>query len=263
MIMTGTDNLRIELADGVATLTLCRVERRNALDDALIAALTGAFRCDWSAHGVHVLVLGGDGPCFCAGADLDWMRRALGQSEAQARSDSVRLAEMFQAASALDVPLVLRAHGALLGGAVGLAAVADFVVAARSTVFQLSEVRLGLIPALITPYLVRRLGEASARAWMLAGDRLSADQARHIGLVTEVVDDRRLDLAVSERLDTIRLGAPGAQAAIKRLLRRLDRAQPDKKFGLTVAALTERRRSAEAAERIAAFFARRDDGQSV
>jgi methylglutaconyl-CoA hydratase len=252
------DGLRVARTGRTVWASLCRVDRRNALDDDLIAALTELFARDWPAEGVGAVVLSAQGPCFCAGADLDWMRRGRSETEEQTRAGGRRLAGLFAAADGLDVPLVARVHGAVIGGAVGLAAVADVVLAEPSAFFQLSEVRLGLVPAVIAPYLVGRLGEAPTRAWMLGGHRMDARRALDLGLVTEIVEADDMQGAVDRWLDRFGRGAPGAQAAVKRLLRRLRRATaPDEVVERTVEVLTERRRSPEAAERIGAFFDRR------
>lgn len=244
---------------GVATVTLDRPDVHNAFDDALIGALQEAFSALATDDAVRVVVLTGAGRSFSAGADLNWMRRMAEYSMDENRADAERLAEMLHTLDLLPRPTVARVNGAALGGAVGLIAACDIAIAAESAVFGVTEVRLGLIPAVISPYILRAMGPRTVRRLALTGARFDAAEARRAGLVHEVVDDAALDGAVAKAVDDLLAGAPGAQAAAKSLFREVWR--EDRIDGVaradTAWRIAERRASDEAREGIEAFFAKR------
>jgi methylglutaconyl-CoA hydratase len=241
----------------VTTVTLNRPDVRNALDDALIADVKA-----WAMHvptdgSVRVAVLQGAGPSFCAGADLGWMRRMAAYSHDENVADAKAAAEMFQSLDSLPVPLIGRVHGAAMGGGVGLVAVCDIVIAAEDTTFALTETRLGLVPAMISPYLVRKMGLSGARAWGLNGARFDAAQAASLGLVHHVVPKSQLDDALERAVAAFSGTSPTAVAATKRLLAAVGNARADEVMGVTAEAIATARGSADGQEGLRAFFEKR------
>jgi methylglutaconyl-CoA hydratase len=244
-------------ARGVATLTLARPERHNALDETLIAALTAAAARIGADPAVRAVILAGEGPSFCAGGDLAWMRAQADADRAGRIAAARRLAALLAALDGLPKPLVARVHGPAYGGGVGLLAVCDAAVAADTAVFALTEVRLGLIPATIAPYVVGRLAPAATRRLFYSGRRFGAAEAEAAGLLARVVPADALDAAVEEEVAPYLSAAPGAIAAAKRLARSLSTPVDEAVVARTVEALADTWEGPEAAEGIAAFFARR------
>jgi methylglutaconyl-CoA hydratase len=205
--------------EGVATVTLNRPGRRNAFDAELISALEEAFRTLAGAEGVRVVFLRGAGGTFCAGADLEWMRRAADHAEDENRDDAMELARMLKQLWDLPQLTVALVEGAAFGGGAGLAAACDLAVATADARFAFSEVRLGLIPATIAPYVVQAIGPRQARALFAIGGAFDADFAQRIGLVTEVcVDAAALEAARDRIARDILACAPGAVADAKRMV---------------------------------------------
>jgi methylglutaconyl-CoA hydratase len=251
-------SLTVAEEDGVARVTLDRPARHNAFDEALIAALDETFADLARNDRVTAVVLAGAGPSFSAGADLAWMQRAAGYGEERNRADALALGRMLKALADLPVPTIARVHGAVFGGGVGLVAACDIAVAATESVFSLSEVRLGLVPAVISPYVVAAVGERAARPLMLLGRRIGAAEALRIGLVHEVVAPDALDAAVAAVLADLAQGGRRAQAEIKRLVARVrGRAIDEELLAVTAASIAAARASEEGREGIAAFLARR------
>ncbi|HEM46590.1 MAG TPA: enoyl-CoA hydratase/isomerase family protein [Alphaproteobacteria bacterium] len=255
-VLTGTD------ARGVATVTLNRPDVHNAFDDPTIAALTEAFERLGADETVRAVVLTGAGKSFSAGADLNWMRAMAAYSMEENRADADRLAAMLHALDELPRPTVARINGGAFGGAVGLIAACDIAIAADRATFGITEVRLGLIPAVISPYLLRAVGPRTARRYALTGERFDAAAALAMGLVHEAVPESALDDAVAAILDALLCGAPGAQADAKRLVREVC---PADRIDAVVRAdtarrIAARRATAEAREGMAAFFDRRGPG---
>jgi methylglutaconyl-CoA hydratase len=241
----------------VTTVTLNRPEVRNAFDAALIHDLT-TFALHIPADGsVRVVVLQGAGSVFSAGADLQWMSEMLGYTRDENLEDARRAATMFNAIDAIPVPVIARIHGAALGGGAGLAAVADVVVAATDAVFGFTEVTLGILPAMISPYVVRKIGLSAARELCLSGMRFSAARAREVGLVHEVVSAERLDLAVDKYAQQFRRAAPSAVAATKALLSKVHGKAPSDVLADTVVAIANQRVSPEGQEGMRAFLEKR------
>lgn len=203
----------------VARLVLNRPEVRNAWDGETVTLLQRALRDLASDDSVRVVELSGAGTAFCAGADLDWMKRVANFTMEENRRDSAELAQLFKALDELDKPVVARVQGAALGGGTGLVAACDVVVAAEGAVFGTTEVRLGIIPAVISPYLVRKIGESHARSWFLTGERVGAEEARRVGLVHHVVGEKDLAGAAQAVIEAILLGGPAAVVEAKRLVR--------------------------------------------
>ncbi|SIR45411.1 methylglutaconyl-CoA hydratase [Bosea sp. TND4EK4] len=207
---------------GVARITLNRPEAANALNDALLRDLKDAFHDCGRDLNVRVIVLTGTGKAFCAGGDLAWMQAINNSSRSERVLGSRAVADMLYAADTVGKPVVARVNGAAFGGGVGLACTADAVVAAQSASFALSEVRLGLVPANIGPYVVRRMGASQARRYALSGRRFSAMDAQKLGIVHEVVADEQLEDAVEREVATFLEAAPEAISITKSLIAYVD-----------------------------------------
>jgi methylglutaconyl-CoA hydratase len=205
-------------AKGVVWLTLNRPEIHNAFDDRLIAELTAELARLGVDQTVRIVVLTGAGRSFSAGADLNWMRRTATYGETENLADARALARLMQTLNELPKPTVARVNGAALGGGTGLVACCDFVVASAQATFGTTEVRLGLIPAVIGPYVLAAIGPRQARRLMLTGERISAAEAARVGLVHEVVPPDQLDTAVERVAGELLQGGPDAIAAAKQLI---------------------------------------------
>ncbi|HXV58354.1 MAG TPA: enoyl-CoA hydratase-related protein [Gaiellaceae bacterium] len=206
--------LRIERDGPVLRITLARPERRNAFDAALIAELTAAFADVGDARAV---VLAGDGPSFCAGADVEWQRSSIDLTYEGNVEDALRLYRMLATIDACPAPVVARVQGFALGGGSGVVACADVVLAAPDATFGFTEVRLGIIPAVISPFVLARIGAGAARRYFLTGERFGAAEALRVGLVHDVADD--LDAAVDRVVRDLLSAGPEAARAAKRLIR--------------------------------------------
>lgn len=245
-----------ETRGSVARLVLNRPERHNAFDDALVAELTQALQAVEQDPAVRVVVLAANGKSFSAGADLDWMRRMASYSEEQNLEDAKRLALLMQTLNFMPKPTVAAVQGAALGGGVGLVAACDIAVGTPQALFGLTEVRLGLIPAVISPYVVQAIGERAARRYFLTGERFGAATACELGLLHEVADD--LGDAVARHVEALLTGGPEAQGAAKKLIRRVGRGPVNvAMIEDTAARIARARAGAEAREGIAAFFEKR------
>jgi methylglutaconyl-CoA hydratase len=209
--------LQTEIKNGVATIWMNRPDVHNAFDDQLIAELTAELRRLDQAPEVRVVVLAAIGKSFSAGADLNWMQRMAKYSEAENLRDAIALAGLMRTLHGLHKPTIARVQGAALGGGVGLVACCDIAVAAAEASFSLSEVRLGLIPSVISPYVIAAIGEREARRYFLTAERFGAEEARRMGLVHEVTSGGRLDEAVKNFADHLLKGGPNALAAAKKL----------------------------------------------
>jgi methylglutaconyl-CoA hydratase len=242
---------------GILRVTLTRPDVRNAFDEETIAALTALARDAAKDPTLRAIVLSGEGPAFCAGADLGWMMKAVAYTRQENLKDAEDLARMLEALDHLPVPLLARVHGAALGGGVGLVAVADIVVAAETATFAFSEARLGIIPAVISPYVLAKIGVSPARELFLTAARFSAARAREIGLVHAVVPEAALDETIDAYLHDILSCAPSAIAAAKRLIRDVQGRRPDEVIGLTTGRIAEQRTSAEGQEGMRAFLEKR------
>src|SRR5262245_62263773 len=211
-------SLQVESAGPVVRVTLNRPEVRNAFNEELIAELTTwaeSVKVDGSAR---VAVLAGAGRMFCAGADLAWMSKMVAYSHEENVRDARAMARMFEALDRLPIPLIGRVHGAALGGGVGLAAVCDIVVAAEDAIFGFTEVKLGIIPAVISPYVLAKIGRSAARELFLTGGRFSSSRAREIGLVHAVGDESELDRMVAKYINDLLTSGPQAVAEAKSLI---------------------------------------------
>lgn len=249
--------LLVESSRGIAHVTLNRPERRNAFDALMADELREAFEELGGDPSVRGVILAGAGPAFCAGADLRWMSPDSPVSEAQAREDAERLIRMYRAIDECPCPLIGRVHGSVFGGGVGLAAVCDIVVAADDTVFALSEVKLGLVPAVIAPFLLRKAGESFVRRYCLTGEAFSASVAKHFNLVHDVVEKDGLEKRIDELIEAVLQLAPSASQYTKALFRRILRLPDADRWTVCAQANAETRLSVEAREGLRAFLEKR------
>lgn len=244
----------------VAHVVLARPEVRNALDGALVRDLREAVGAASARDDIRVIVLAGRGGVFCAGADLEWMNTVAGFSREQNLADAGELAELFETVDRSPKAVVACVQGAALGGGAGLVAVADIAVAEHDARFGFTEVRLGLVPAVISPYVVRKIGASAARELFLTGERFPAARARELGLVHQVVPLAELDAAVDARVAELLQAAPGAVAAAKRLVQAVSTHPASDVRELTIEAIAERRASPEGQEGLKAFLEKRKPG---
>ena len=253
-------SLLVETSNGVTALTLDRPEVHNAFDAALIAALTAAFNEAASDSAVRAVVLRANGKSFSAGADLNWMKRMAGFSEAENLADAQRLAELLRVIDICPKPVIARVQGNAFAGAIGLVACCDLVVSVPEAEFAVTEVRLGLIPAVISPYLIRAMGVRQARRWFLTAERFSAEQAQAMNLVHEVVDAGELDACVMHWIDAIQKAGPDALAAAKQLIAAVDRTPSTEVIADTAQRIATIRAGAEGKEGVTSFLEKRKPG---
>ncbi|MDQ4034522.1 MAG: enoyl-CoA hydratase-related protein [Chloroflexota bacterium] len=252
--------LRIAREGTFVRVILDRPEVRNAFNAALIGELRATFDelSREPPEALRGIVLSGDGPVFCAGADVDWMRASIGLSVTENERDAAAMQAMFLAIDGCPVPVIVRVQGAALGGAMGLCAVGDIVVATRHATFGFTETQLGLIPAVISTFVLPKIGESQARALFASGMRFEADRARAIGLVHEVLDNvAALDARVAALLDELRSAGPTAARAAKALIRELRSLDPDEARRHTVRHIAQQRASPEGQEGLTAFLDKR------
>ena len=250
--------IRVEHREAVATVWLDRPEVHNAFNELLIEELDVAVADLEADPRVRVVVLGGRGNNFCAGADLHWMRRAAAATEEQNLLDAQRFAAMLRRIATLSKPTVARVQGAAMGGGVGLAAACDICIADDQASFCMTEVRLGLTPAVISPYVIRAIGARQALRYMQSAERVDAKRAQHLGLVHELATGGSLDECVAGICRELCIGSPAAQAAAKALvLANAAGAIDDAALDRSARAIARQRASPEAREGIAAFLAKR------
>jgi methylglutaconyl-CoA hydratase len=242
----------------VATVTLRRPEVRNAFNAEMIRELTEAFQQIGAAPDTRVVVLAAEGPVFCAGADLNWMRSVVDYSFEENVADAMGLARMLEAIAGCPKPVIGRIQGAAFGGGVGLAAACDLVAAVEPAVFCFSEVKLGLVPAVISPFVFRKVHPGLARRYFLTAETFPAAEARRIGLIAEVVPSTEaLDETVREWSRLLAANGPEALAACKRLIDEVTDAPWDDALDLAARRIAERRASAEGQEGMRAFLEKR------
>jgi methylglutaconyl-CoA hydratase len=252
----GTAGLEVEREGGVARLWLARPERRNALDEALMEALTDALGRLATDDSVRLVVLGGRGKAFCAGADLGWMRRAAGYDRDQNIADAGRFARLLQALDASPKPTLARVHGACFAGAIGLVAACDLAVAADDSRFCFTETKLGIVPAMISPYVLRAAGYRQGLRYMTTAETFDAATALRIGLLHESVAPDRLDDTLTRLTDALEACGPRALAETKRLLRGIaGRPIDEAVVRRTAECIADARASDEARTRLGAVLA--------
>ena len=255
--------LTIERTPPITRITLNRPEVHNAFNETLIAELTAVFESLREDEATRVVILQGAGKSFCAGADLNWMGKMVGSSFAENLEDARALARMFEAIDHCPKPVVGRVHGAALGGGAGLVAVCDIAVATPDAKFAFSEVKLGLIPAVITPYVVRKIGYGHARACFVSGERFDAETALRMGLIQRVVSAEQLDAEIDAITRNLLQNGPNAMAAAKMLLHAALVLPADELRSLTIARIAELRVSEEGQEGIRAFLEKRTPNFAV
>jgi methylglutaconyl-CoA hydratase len=250
--------IEIERSGAKATLWLNRPERHNAFDDGLIAELSAALVELAADSAIRVVLLAGRGKSFSAGADLAWMKRMAGYTAAENEADAQKMAEMLHRLDSLAKPTIALVQGAAMGGGVGLVAACDIAIAAEDAQFAFSEVRLGLTPATISPYVIAAIGPRAARRYFLTAERFDARRALRLGLVTVVVPAADLAMEASRLADILCQNGPAAMAEAKRLIadvtgRPIDAALRRE----TAGRIARRRASAEGREGVAAFLEKR------
>ncbi|MFM8631742.1 MAG: enoyl-CoA hydratase/isomerase family protein [Betaproteobacteria bacterium] len=256
--MSAYSTLEIERKGRVATIWMNRPEVFNAFNEQLIEDLQNACKALNDDNTVRVVVLAGRGKHFSAGADLNWMKRAANSSEAENIADAQRFSAMLRALSELNKPTSARVQGAALGGGTGLTAACDMAVATQDASFATSEVKFGIIPAVISPYVLRAIGPRQSLRYFQTAERISAQQAHAIGLVNEVAEESALDAAIQKIVQALIIGAPQAQKASKDLIaavsgRPIDEATSEE----TARRIAKRRATAEAKDGISAFLEKR------
>ena len=249
--------LRVVHDGATARVTLHRPEVRNAFNAELIAELRAAFDRLGTDGSVRAIVLDGAGKTFCGGADVNWMRGSLELSEAANVADAERMSQMYRAIDRCPKPVIARIHGAALGGGAGLAAVCDIVLSSPGTTYGFTETKLGIIPAVISPFVIAKIGVSHARALFLTGERFSAERAQAIGLVHEVLDDDALERRLNELVAEFGTAGPSAVVAAKDLIQRVRAATYDESASLTARAIARVRTSPEGQEGLHAFLERR------
>jgi methylglutaconyl-CoA hydratase len=244
----------------VEYLTLNRPDVRNAFNEDVIAELTTWARLTISDPTLRVVVLAGAGKVFSAGADAAWMARMVGYSHAENVQDAMRMAEMFLALNRIPAAVVGRIHGAALGGGAGLAAICDIAVAEDSAVFGFTETKLGILPAVISPYVLPKIGPSAARELFLTGMRFPAARAKEIGLVHAVVTARELDQAVQHYVNELLSASPTGVTASKALIHEVWSRSPEEAMAITAGAIATQRVSPEGQEGLQAFLEKRKPG---
>ena len=250
--------LRINITHRVGVVWMTRAEVRNAFNETTIAELTEAFRALGADPEVRTIVLAAEGPAFCAGADLDWMRRMSQYSHDENRADAMKLATMLRTIHECPKPVIARVHGPAFAGGVGLVAACDIAIASLNAEFCLTETKLGLIPATIAPYVMRAMGPNQARRYFLTAEKFDAGEAYRIGLVHNIAPPDQLDSTINELLATLMLTSAEAVAAAKRLVRELAfRPIDDALVADTAERIAAIRQSADGREGIASFLEKR------
>ena len=258
--MNATSKSALTITDqgAIRTLTLCRPDVRNAFNDDVIAELKIAFTAAGQAADVRCVVLAAEGPAFCAGADLNWMRRMADYTRDENLADAGQLAAMLRAIYECPKPTIARVQGDVFAGGVGLVAACDMAVSVATATYCLSEVKLGLIPATISPYVIRAMGARASHRYFLTAERFSAAEAYRIGLVHEVVAADALDAKVTELTSALISASPNAVRACKRLVQDVaEREIDDALVAHTVAGIADIRSSVEGKEGVQSFLQKR------
>lgn len=250
--------VRVRQEGAVAQVRLMRPQVRNALDDATAARLGEVFEALVQEWSLRAVVLSGEGSVFCAGGDLAWMRRAAAYTHDQNLADAEAFQRAFEAIDRFPRPVIARVQGAALGGGAGLIAACDLVVASSEAVFGFPEVRLGLVPGVISPYVIARIGAGAARRWFVTGERFDAAEAQRMGLVDVVVPAEGLDAEVQRVLGEILKGSPEGQGRAKALVREVAGApSPESARAIARRSIADARASKDGREGTSAFLEKR------
>jgi methylglutaconyl-CoA hydratase len=251
------DTVRLEKAGPVARVTFCRPEIHNAFNDTLIYEMTDLFSSLKEEKDIRVVVLTGEGKSFCAGADLNWMRRVKDYSFEKNYEESLALANLFWLIYTMPLPIIGRINGAAIGGGTGFVAVSDIAIAAESAKFSFSEVKIGVVPACIGPYVVKKIGQGKAREFFISGERLTAVQAHEIGLIDRCCQDDELDDNVEKLTKTLLSSGPNAIKMAKELVSNVPLMTPDQFRPYTADMIAKLRKSDEGQEGMDAFLNKR------
>lgn len=241
----------------VARVRFCRPEIHNAFNDTLIYEMTDMFTALKEDKKLRVIVLTGEGKSFCAGADLNWMRKVKDYSYEKNLEEALALAKLFYLIYTMPLPVIGRINGAAIGGGTGFVAVCDIAIAAESAKFSFSEVKIGVVPACIGPYVIRKIGEGKAREFFISGERLSAAEAYRIGLVNRYYPDNQLDAEVAKLVETILSSGPEAVKMAKELIADVPLMKPEEFKSYTAEMIAKLRKSDEGQEGMDAFLNKR------
>jgi methylglutaconyl-CoA hydratase len=257
MFEESFSTIRCETRGSVVKVILNRPKVHNAFNDNMITELLKVFRKLHEARDVRVVIFTGEGKSFCAGADLNWMKSVKDYSFEENLRESLDISELMYSIYSLPLPTIARVNGAAVGGGMGFVATCDIAVAASDARFSLSEVKLGLVPACISPYVIRKAGEGACREFMLTGERLTAEKAMRLGLVNEVVEPAELDNAVLGIVERLISSGPTAIAICKELLRKVPAMSLEEAKRMTAEAIANLRGSDEGQEGMRAFLEKR------
>jgi methylglutaconyl-CoA hydratase len=259
--MMNYQTLEVAKAERVATVTLNRPDVRNAFNETTIAEITQVFRELGQQADLRAIVLGASGTAFCAGADLNWMKKMAGYTHEENRADAAQLAEMLRTIYACPKPVVAKVQGDCYAGGMGLVAACDIAVAVETVNFCLSEAKLGLIPATISPYVIKAMGESASRRYFLTAERFSAQEAHRIGFVHQMVAADALDAAVADIVKALVSNSPNAVKEAKRLVQDVaGRALSDALIADTAERIADIRSSEEGKEGVRSFLEKRKPG---
>ncbi len=256
--MNNYTTIKLETKNGVATILLNRPEIRNAFNEVMIAELTDAFKTAGCMDDIRVIILKGEGKSFCAGADLNWMRDVSKYSYEENYAESLRLSECFYSIYSSPKPTIAVVHGAAIGGANGLLAACDIAVCDHETVFSLSEVKIGIVPACISPYVIKRVGEYGARELMLTGRRINGQEAERYKLVNKSLPAHQVVSYINEMVQMLLTSGPAAITHCKNLIDKVvNHIELDEALTYTAKMIAEIRASEEGQEGMAAFLEKR------
>ncbi len=255
--MTCYSTLLINIKNSVATITLNRPEVHNAFNEILISELSQAFAELGQDPQIRVIVITGAGASFCAGGDLNWMKKAQTYSQEENIQDAKALHDMLLKVCRCPKPVIAKVNGTAMGGGVGLLSAVDLAFAYKNAMFALSEVRLGLIPAVISPFVIRKIGESRFREYSLTAERFSAMQAKEMGLVGQCGEAQAIDELIDVKIQALKAAGPEALAETKRLIEEVSDLNLEKAGEVTAKFLAERRASSEGQEGILAFLGKR------
>ena len=256
--MNNYTTIQLTTGNGVATIRLNRPEIRNAFNEVMIAELTDAYKTAGGMNDIRVIILKGEGKSFCAGADLNWMRDVSKYSYEQNYAESYRLSECFYAIYSSPKPTIAVVHGAAIGGANGLLAACDIAVCDDETVFSLSEVKIGIVPACISPYVIKRVGEYGARELMLTGRRINGTEAEKYKLVNKSLPADQVEHYVEQMIHMLQTSGPAAIAHCKNLIDKVvNQIDLNEALSYTAKMIAEIRASEEGQEGMAAFLEKR------
>ncbi|SYZ73637.1 Enoyl-CoA hydratase/carnithine racemase [Candidatus Zixiibacteriota bacterium] len=253
--MYSTINYRSE--DDVAGITFCRPEVHNAFNDTVIYEMTDLFTQLSKSKSIRAVVLSGEGKSFCAGADLNWMKKVITQSFEENLKEATALADLFALIYNFPCPVIGKINGAAIGGGVGFVAVCDIAIAAESAKFSFSEVKIGLVPACIGPYVVKKIGEGKAREFFITGERMNSEKAFQAGLINRFVADDKLDDAIEDLLKTIKSSGPEAVGVAKKLVSAVPNMTEAEYKPYTAEMIARLRISSEGQEGMNAFLEKR------